>query len=249
MIPELTQQGAQISVLHPIENFRFEDLLKQIPGVSQVIHNLSDHHPFDVHCPIISLPQRLGISSPTLSWQIPYLYPNQKQLDQIQCPMGKQPGDQLQIGIVHTPQSWDQLSAREWRYRSCPLPFFLRLLSIPGLQLWGFSPLSDQERATLDPQLGFTDLSSELKTLGEAAGWLQQMDLVISVDTAYAHLSAALGKPTWILLPTVSHWIWLQDRSNCPWYPAVQLFRQARTGEWQGIFQQIAWRIRAQLAS
>jgi len=65
------------------------------------------------------------------------------------------------------------------------------------------------------------------------------LDLVISVDTSLAHLSGALGRTTWILLPYVPDWRWLLDREDSPWYPSVKLYRQDKHGDWGGVFERV----------
>ena len=82
----------------------------------------------------------------------------------------------------------------------------------------------------------------------DTAAVLGQMDLVITVDTAAAHLSAALGRPTWILLPFVSDWRWLMPRLDTPWYATARLFRQRRAGDWREVIEQVAGELRQVLA-
>jgi hypothetical protein len=74
-----------------------------------------------------------------------------------------------------------------------------------------------------------------LRDFADTAGLIEQLDLVITVDTAVAHLAGALGKPVWILLPFSPDWRWLLDRSDSPWYPSARLFRQQRLGDWQPV--------------
>ena len=71
------------------------------------------------------------------------------------------------------------------------------------------------------------------------AGLLNQLDLLITVDTSVAHLSAALGKPTWIMLPFAPDFRWLLNRTDSPWYPSVQLFRQSKPNDWESVTNQI----------
>ena len=89
------------------------------------------------------------------------------------------------------------------------------------------------------PQTPLKDWRPELTTLHETAGLLDQLDLLITVDTSVAHLSAALGKPTWIMLPYAPDFRWLLNRSDTPWYPSVQLFRQSKPRDWESVTSQI----------
>lgn len=89
------------------------------------------------------------------------------------------------------------------------------------------------------PQTPLKDWRSELTSLHETAGLLDQLDLLITVDTSVAHLSAALGKPTWIMLPYAPDFRWLLNRSDTPWYPSVQLFRQSKPRDWESVTSQI----------
>jgi ADP-heptose:LPS heptosyltransferase len=68
---------------------------------------------------------------------------------------------------------------------------------------------------------------------------LMNLDLVITVDTAVAHLAGALGRPVWILLPYAAEWRWLLDRTDSPWYPTARLFRQSQPGDWPGVLGQV----------
>ncbi len=77
-----------------------------------------------------------------------------------------------------------------------------------------------------------TDLSADLTDFGETAALIENLDLVVTVDTAIGHLAGAMGKPVWILIPKAADWRWLLDRDDSPWYPSVRLFRQQRPGAW-----------------
>jgi ADP-heptose:LPS heptosyltransferase len=88
-------------------------------------------------------------------------------------------------------------------------------------------------------------MSDQLTDFAETAGLIEQLDLVISVDTSTAHLAAAMGKPTWILNRYDSCWRWMMDRTDSPWYPSAQLYRQRAPGDWVEVLQ----RVRKDLAS
>jgi Glycosyltransferase family 9 (heptosyltransferase) len=117
------------------------------------------------------------------------------------------------------------------RKRHCPLALFAPLFEIPGLS-WLSLYKGDQIR-DLEPYGNqVIDLGSHFSDFADTAWAIQQLDLVITVDTAVAHLAGALGKPVWILLPFLPDWRWMLERSDSPWYPTARLFRQAAPGEW-----------------
>ena len=79
------------------------------------------------------------------------------------------------------------------------------------------------------------------------AALCESMDLVLSVDTSLVHLSGALGKRTWLLLPYVPDWRWMREREDTPWYPSVKLYRQTTRGDWNGVFARVAADLRREL--
>jgi ADP-heptose:LPS heptosyltransferase len=82
-------------------------------------------------------------------------------------------------------------------------------------------------------------LSQTLADFADTAAAIAQLDLVITIDTAVAHLAGALGKPVWVLLSFAPDWRWLLERDDSPWYPTMRLFRQRQRGNWQGVFEQV----------
>jgi ADP-heptose:LPS heptosyltransferase len=87
---------------------------------------------------------------------------------------------------------------------------------------------------------GVVDLSPELGDFADTAAAIEALDLVISVDTAVAHLAGALAKPVWVLLGFSADWRYLMDREDSPWYPTMRLFRQSRRGDWAGLAERVA---------
>jgi ADP-heptose:LPS heptosyltransferase len=104
---------------------------------------------------------------------------------------------------------------------------------------WVSLQIEQRER---DPVL--IDWTSDLQDLTDTAALIANLDLVISVDTAVAHLAGALGKPTWLLLPYSPDWRWMWQREDSPWYPKLRLFRQATPGDWSTPIQRIATELR-----
>ena len=107
----------------------------------------------------------------------------------------------------------------------------------------------ESDQRTLLENLHILNFADDLKDFGDSAALCECADLVISVDTSIAHLSAALGKKTWILLPMNPDWRWLLDRSDSPWYPSATLYRQTRIGDWSDVLQRVNADLRRQFAS
>src|SRR5206468_6769487 len=95
------------------------------------------------------------------------------------------------------------------------------------------------ESSALPPGLPIVDHAANLTDFADTAALVSQLDLLITIDTAAAHLAGALGKPAWVLLPFSPDWRWLLNRSDCPWYPSLRLFRQPAPAQWSQPLQQV----------
>jgi hypothetical protein len=125
--------------------------------------------------------------------------------------------------------------------RSPRLAPLLPLLELPGVQWVGLQKgdgRRDLEGCALPAD--FIDLGPELRDMADTAAVMTELDLVISSCTAPAHLAGALGRPVWIMLPTLSDWRWLVERADSPWYPTARLFRQADRGDWHPVVDRLA---------
>jgi ADP-heptose:LPS heptosyltransferase len=112
------------------------------------------------------------------------------------------------------------------------------LAPLAGLTAIAFISLQKGHRNGCE-SLAFTPLPRELTDFADTAALMAHLDLVISVDTSVAHLAAALGRPTWVLLPFAPDWRWMLERHDSPWYPTMKLFRQQRRGEWLPVLHQV----------
>ena len=101
--------------------------------------------------------------------------------------------------------------------------------------------MGEAGKKAANPPKGMTliDLTQEIKDFADTAALIENLDLVISVDTAVAHLAGALGRPVWTLLPFSPDWRWLADRDDSPWYPTMRLFRQPLPGDWRSVISKI----------
>jgi hypothetical protein len=113
--------------------------------------------------------------------------------------------------------------------------YFLPLTRQSGVQCWSLQV----GPAAAETPGGMMNLSGELIDFAETAAVISELDLVITVDTAVAHLAGSLGKPVWLLLPYTPDWRWMLGREDTPWYPTVRLFRQERPGEWGDVVERV----------
>ena len=133
---------------------------------------------------------------------------------------------------------------QRYDHRSTSLANFETLARVEGVNLVSLQvgPGKEQLAAATFP---ITDLGSlfDPSSLKDLAAVLVNLDLIVTVDTAVAHLAGALGLPVWTLLQWIPDWRWLLDRTDCPWYPTMRLFRQRQTGDWPEVFERIAGEI------
>lgn len=213
--PLVAQQARQTILECPELLYR---LFQTIPGV-QCVPIGQPMPEVDCQVSLLSLPQRYGTELSTIPTAMPYLLP----------PVTGGPSllaGERKIGLV-----WGgNPNHRHDSVRSCPFPLMQRLLTVPH---WTFYSLQKgPHQAELTHDLPIHDLSSGLQDFADTAQVIQQLDLVITVDTSVAHLAGALGKPVWILLARNPDWRWLLDREDSPWYPTARLFRQAPGQGW-----------------
>jgi hypothetical protein len=148
------------------------------------------------------------------------------------------------VGIV-----WQGSRNRIDLGRSVPLPVFAQLARVPGVSLISL------QKGEAAEQLASLPAHLEIRELGphwdegpqaflDTAAVMSHLDLIITCDTALAHLAGALGRPTWLALRYVPDWRWLLERGDSPWYPSMRLFRQSRPGDWEGVFGAIEGALR-----
>ncbi|MGJ3254666.1 MAG: tetratricopeptide repeat protein [Elainellaceae cyanobacterium] len=205
-------------------------LLKTASGVHQVVSRTSSPPDFDVHAPLMSVPHILGTTLDTVPNEVPYLHLSNRQSGSLRVP----PDSGLKVGMVWAGSP----THKNDRNRSCPFAYVWSLLRTPGVH---FYSLQTGDRAGdiarfCDHHWPLEDLSDRLDDFADTARAIAQLDLVITVDTAVAHLAGALGKPVWILLPYAPDWRWMLDRDDSPWYPTARLFRQPEPGDWASVF-------------
>jgi hypothetical protein len=121
------------------------------------------------------------------------------------------------------------------RRRSIAVDLLAPLASCPGVRFYSLQ----KQGAPAPPGLGLVDAMAEMRDFADTAALVANLDLVISVDTAVAHLAGALGRPFWLLNRFDSCWRWLAGRDDSPWYPTLRLFRQTRPGDWTDVVARV----------
>jgi ADP-heptose:LPS heptosyltransferase len=150
---------------------------------------------------------------------------------------------QQRLGNSHRPRvglvwSGNRLNLRD-ADRSIPLEALIQHLPA-GFQYVSLQKdLTELDRRTLEANPHILTFDFELREFSDTAALCQCMELVISVDTSVAHLSAAMGRPTWILLAFAADWRWLLDRRDSPWYPTARLYRQRHPGAWSDVLEEV----------
>ena len=193
---------------------------------------------FDVQAPLMSLPHLIDPKLERAASLVPYLKPDAKLVDYWGERLRAKPG--FRVGI-----SWQGNPAyRADRLRSIPLHFFLPLALVSNVRL-----ISLQKGAVLPKDSGIGDLGPELdeKSGGfmDSEAAMHSLDLVITSDTAIAHLAGALGVETWLALAQAPDWRWGRNGETCPWYPTMRLFRQRAAGDWAAVFEHIGGELAA----
>ncbi len=219
--------GRVVAVVQP----SLVSLISTCEGVDQAVANDAPWPPFDLQLPLMSLPRVLHIDEAAIPSEVPYLRvppwtPNRSVLQEILSV----PTQRLRIGYVWAGGSRHLSNA----IRSVPLDAFARLGQLPQAAWHCF-------QVPNPPVLPFRSvpLSPLLTDFADTAYALNQMDLVITVDTAVAHLAGALGIPTFLMLPFGSEWRWQWDRQDSPWYPTLRIYRQPTPGDWDSVIDEM----------
>jgi tetratricopeptide (TPR) repeat protein len=230
--PLVKQQGATVVAACPEA---LTSLLSRCAGIDLLVSPAAVVREADVCIPMLSLPRLLGITVDTIPNQTPYLFADPQLVEAWSQRLRHLWGRKVGISWQGNPAHPDD------RLRSVPLGAFRVLAEVEGIELVSLQtgPGVDQlahwsERKPLFPA------GEALQTFDDTAALVKNLDLVITVDTAVAHLAGGLGIPVWVALPMAADWRWLQQREDSPWYPTMRLFRQTRWAHWQDVFARMA---------
>ncbi len=194
--------------------------------------------------PLMSLPRLFGTTLETIPAQVPYLSVREDLVAKWRDRLAALDGVRVGIHWQGRPEYYND------RARSIPLQQFAPLAAITGVQLVSLQKDSGAEQlADLPPARPIVNVADDLADFHETAAVMRNLDLVISCDSAPAHLAGALGIPVWVPLTIGTDWRWLEHRHDTPWYPTMRLFRQPSLGDWQPVFAEMAAALKQRQAS
>jgi hypothetical protein len=240
-VPKVAQLGAHVifAVQQPLIG-----VMRTLDGVGELVAEGYAAADLDYHCPLLSLPLAFGTTLETIPGDVPYLRSDSARVAYWKQRLG--PRTMFRVGLAWSggfrpglPEFWS-LNER----RNIPLSKF-EPLDVEGVEFYSLQKGPDavaqlrelQGASWQGPRV--IDYTDEFADFAATAALIDNLDLVISVDTSTAHLAAALGKPTWILNRYDSCWRWMLEGSETPWYPTARLFRQTTFGDWDSVIRQV----------
>lgn len=189
---------------------------------------------FDLFIPMMSLPGVLEIRDHNLPVKVPYLHAEPERVARWKERLAGD--DKLKVGLVWTGNPGNKSM---W-HRSIKLDKLLPWFDVPGVSLYSLQfGASEEELADIPDDMELTHLGEEVAEFEELAAAAENMDLILTVDTAMAHLAGALGLPVWVMLAFPADWRWRLDDEDTPWYPTLRLFRQEQTDEWKPVLTHV----------
>ncbi len=248
--PLVKRRGGRVAMLCQPDLLR---LVARCPGIDLVFEGTSYEPECHIHAPVMSLPAIFGTTLATLPAEVPYLFADRALVEYWRSELGRaltleaardlhvhdrsDPGRPFLIGIA-----WQGRPEHDGdRWRSFALAQFAPLAELPGVRLISLQVGDGRDQVQeIDGRFPVIDLPRRRgRDFSETAAIMCSLDLVISPDSAVAHLAGGLGIPVWVALPYSCDWRWLSGRDDSPWYPTMRLFRQSKPAEWGPVFQRM----------
>ena len=227
----LARAGAKIILEVPEE---LQTLLARVDGVAQVVVRGAPLPPFDVHCPVASLPLAFGTEPGAIPGGVPYLGASAERQAKWRARLERVGSPRVALAWSGSPTHAND------RNRSIALARLDALLSIAKVHFISVqSDLRAPDRELIKHCPHLTHVGDELGDFDDTAAVLALADLVICVDTSVGHLAGAMARPTWILLPYAPDWRWMLEPQGSAWYPTVRLFRQRSPGDWDDVIARV----------
>jgi len=230
-LPMVLAKGGKVILEIPDD---LKPLVGQIDGMIAMVSRGQPLPPFDLHCPLLSLPLAFGTTLANVPAPRAYLRAPPERVAPWRAHLTR--GEAPRVGLVWSGKP----THKNDHNRSIALARLAPLLLKPGFQFVSLQKeIRDADRAALRKFPALLRLDDALADFADTAAVVAALDLVITVDTAVAHLAGAMGKPVWILLPAIGDWRWLLERDDSPWYPSARLFRQPHIGDWGSVIARV----------
>lgn len=232
LVPLVTGRGARVLLRCRPELKRLFERMPEVFSASGFDEPLPES---DYVCPLLSLPSILGITLDTLPARTPYLHASKEESLRWNDRLASLSPESLKVGLAWSSDPRNQAASA----KSLPWQALAPLLELPGLAFCSLqkgAPTGDGAPMAVP----FADWTAELRDFADTAALISGLDLIISIDTAVAHLAGALGKPVWTLASFPPDWRWLLDRQDSPWYPTMRVFRQRARGNWNDVVAEAA---------
>jgi Flp pilus assembly protein TadD len=239
-VPAMAARGGRVALRLERPLVR---LAASLPGNLIITPTHARPPAFDVWCPLLGLPRILGTRADSIPAHVPYLGVRPTIAERWRRRFSDLDGLKVGLAWAGSPQH-----VNDFR-RSIQLDRLKPLFEVAGSS---FVSLQVGPRAAdliALPPGTMANLSAELTDFAETAGAILNLDLVIAVDTAVAHLAGALAKPAWVMVPFSPDWRWMLERENSPWYPTLRLYRQPGPGDWDSIIARVATDLQKRVAA
>lgn len=231
-VPMVAEKCRKIVISCPTELRR---LFERMPGTWHWIPFGKAPLEFDVHCPLMSLPLAFATTIQTIPSNVPYLHADAHEREKWERRLAEDRA-RLKVGLVWAGRP----THKNDRNRSLPFSALEALFDVKGASFYSLQKGATKRRDEMSASgLQLLDYTNELDDFADTAALIANLDLVIAVDTAVAHLAGAMGKPVWTLLPFSPEWRWLLHRADSPWYPTMRLFRQPAIGDWKSVMRDV----------
>jgi hypothetical protein len=231
-LPMLKKRGAETVTVFC--ELALQRVISSMPAVDSLMCHAAPEFEitFDLHCPMMSLPYFSQTNTESIPHEVPYFVVPEDIRQQWRTRLSAVSG--IKVGLAWAGSK----TLRDDAKRSIAPRELAKLAEINGVQLISL------QKEKGDGQLDILDWMDDCDDFMDTAGLIENLDLVISVDTAVAHLSGALGKPTWLLNRFQSEWRWGIGRQDCDWYPSMRIFSQPRDADWQSVISVVAAELR-----
>jgi len=211
-------------------------LLQTVRGVDQIPEPGQPLPPFDFHCPIMSLPLAFKTELATIPAAPAYLAATEEDIRRWRQRMQEARITGFKVGLVWAGSSREHSADLRFtdQQRSMAPTYLAPLMDLAGVQYCNL-----QKGSPAPEWFPMIDWMDDCKDFADTAAYIMNLDLVITVDTAVAHLAGALGRPVWVLNRFAGCWRWLRGRDDSPWYPSLRLFTQTAAGDWPDVIVRV----------